>query len=69
MSIFNGNDYKRGHRDGAKDAMNNKNKNYNRSGLSMKFAIYGNQALKTYTQGYDEGYRQGSKYKNCKKQK
>ena len=36
MSIFNSNDYNRGHRDGTKDAMNNKDKNYVRSGMSMK---------------------------------
>ena len=67
MSIFNSNDYNRGHRDGTKDAMNNKDKNYVRSGMSMKFAIHGKKALETYCSGYDEGYRQGCKYREKKK--
>lgn len=59
MSWFNSNDYKRGYEDGLYDAKNNRDKNYNRSGLSMKFAIHGQKALESYCQGYDEGYRIG----------
>ena len=64
MSWFNSNDYQRGHKDGSRDAKNGKDKNYNSSGRSMKFAIYGQKALDTYCKGYDEGYRKGCNRKN-----
>ena len=64
MSIFNPNDYQRGHRDGSQDAKNGKDKNYVKGGMSMKYAIYGKKAFDTYRDGYNEGYRQGCKRKN-----
>lgn len=64
MSWLNSNDYKRGYEDGFNDAKNNKDKNYNRSGMSLKFVIHGPEAIKSYCEGYDEGYRIGCRKKN-----
>lgn len=56
---MNNDDYRRGYRDGYQDAVNGKDRNYTRSGLSAKFAVYGNSALDSYIEGYNEGYRIG----------
>ena len=64
MTWLNSNDYDRGYNDGYNDAMSNRAKNYNRSGLSMKFAIHGQHSLETYCEGYDEGYCIGCRDKN-----
>ena len=59
MSIFNSNDYKRGYNNGYQDGFKNKEKNYFKSGLSIKFAIYGDHAIDSYNQGYNAGYEKG----------
>ncbi len=68
MSIFTGNDYKRGFERGHKDALDGKDKwdfkSSLASGLSWKFAIHGTIALDTFNKGYNEGYKQGLIEKN-----
>lgn len=64
MSIFNSNDYNRGYQDGYNDAMNYKDKSYNKAGMSLKFAFQGKNALNSYCSGYDEGYRKGCEKRN-----
>ena len=59
MSIFNSNDYKRGYEDGYTAGFGGKDKDFIRSGMSMKFAIYGGKAIDSYNQGYNEGYKKG----------
>lgn len=59
MGIMNSNDYQRGYRDGYHDAKAGCDKNYSKSGMSAKYWLYGSNALKTYCEGYDEGYRIG----------
>jgi hypothetical protein len=59
-SLFNSNDYKRGFNIGYDDGFNKKNKQFYKSGLSLKFAIHGSTAIDTYNQGYNEGYEKGS---------
>jgi len=59
MSIFNSNDYARGHADGFAAGQAGKDKDYGRMGLSAKFVLYGPKALNTYTQGYNAGYYLG----------
>ena len=61
--ILNSNDYKRGFDDGKADAMAEKDKNYNRSGMSLKFAIHGSPAIDTYNKGYNAGYETAIKSK------
>ncbi len=68
MSIFTGNDYKRGFERGRKDALENKEKwdfkSSLASGLSWKFALHGSIAIDTFTEGYNKGYEEGLKEKN-----
>lgn len=59
--MLNSNDYKRGYDDGYSDGKNGRDKNYNRSGMSAKFAVFGSSALDSYMEGYNEGYRDGCK--------
>lgn len=67
MSIFTGNDYKRGFERGRKDAINGKDKwdfkSSLSSGFSLKFAIHGSIAIDTFTEGYNKGYEEGLKEK------
>ena len=59
MSIFNSNDYKRGYDDGYSAGFSGKDKDFTRSGMSMKFFIHGGKAIDTYNQGYHDGYKKG----------
>ena len=59
MSIFNSNDYKRGYDDGYSVGFSGKDKDFTRSGMSMKFVIHGGKAIDTYNQGYHDGYKKG----------
>ena len=61
--ILNSNDYKRGFEDGKTAAMAGKDKNYIRSGMSLKFAIHGSHAIDTYNKGYNDGYETAMKVK------
>ena len=61
--ILNSNDYQRGFNDGKADAMAGKDKNFTRSGLSLKFAIHGSPAIDTYNRGCYAGYETGLKSK------
>lgn len=61
MSILNSNDYKRGFIQGKLDAQNGKDKSYIKSGVSLKFAIHGENAINTYIEGYNAGYLEGLK--------
>lgn len=63
-SLTNGNDYKRGWEEGRKAALEGKDKDYSRMGLSWKFVFHGNTALDSYTDGYDKGYEAGINEKN-----
>lgn len=56
--LFNSNDYQRGFADGKKDAELKNDKNYIRSGMSLKFAVHGSHAIDTYNKGYNDGYEQ-----------
>lgn len=58
MDVLNSNDYRRGFADGQKDAEAQKDPNYIRMGLSLKFAIHGSPALDSYARGYNDGYRE-----------
>ena len=66
MGFLNSNDYDRGYLNGYRDAMAGKGKSYVSSGFSLKFALHGNTSLKSYNNGYDEGYRIGMRDK-CRK--
>jgi len=66
MSIFNSNDYKRGYEDGYTAGFGGKDKDFIRSGMSMKFAIYGGKAIDSYNQGYNEGYKKGIEDRHSK---
>ena len=59
-NILNSNDYKRGFENGYNDGYNNQDKQYFKSGLSIKFVIHGSAAIDTYNQGYNVGYEKGS---------
>ena len=61
--ILNSNDYKRGFDDGKAAAMAGKDKNFIRSGLSLKFAIHGSPAIDSYNKGYHDGYETAMKAK------
>ena len=61
--ILNSNDYKRGFADGKNDAKLKNDKNYIRSGMSLKFAIHGSHAIDTYNKGYNDGYETAMKAK------
>lgn len=63
-SVTNGNDYKRGWEEGRQDALNGKDKDYRRMGMSWKFVMHGNTALDSYTDGYNKGYESGINEKN-----
>lgn len=56
---MNNDDYKRGYTDGYNDAVSGKSRNYSRSGLSIKYALFGSSAIDSYNEGYSEGYRIG----------
>jgi hypothetical protein len=58
-NILNSNDYKRGYNDGYNDGFNDKDKNFIKSGMSLKFAVWGSVAIDTYNQGYHAGYEKG----------
>ena len=58
MDVLNSNDYRRGFADGQKDAEANKDPNYIRMGLSLKYVIHGSPALESYARGYNDGYRE-----------
>lgn len=58
-SLTNSNDYKRGWEEGRQDALDGKDKNYSRMGMSWKFVFHGNSALERYAEGYDKGYEAG----------
>ena len=64
MGIFNSNDYRRGHKNGSRDAKKGKDMTFNGAGKSAKFWIHGKKALDTYCDGYKEGYRTASNRKN-----
>jgi hypothetical protein len=66
MGIFNSNDYKRGYEDGYTAGFGGKDKDFTRSGISMKFAIYGGKAIDSYNQGYNEGYKKGIEDRHSK---
>jgi hypothetical protein len=59
--LFNSNDYQRGFNDGKSDALAGNDKNYTRSGISLKFAVLGSHAIDTYNQGYNDGYETAMK--------
>jgi hypothetical protein len=61
--ITNNNDYQRGFNEGKADAIAGKDKNFTRSGLSLKFAIHGSRAIDTYNKGYHSGYETALKSK------
>lgn len=67
LDLLNSNDYKRGYDDGYSSGSLGRNKNYVKSGKSLKFFIHGNNALNTYIEGYNEGYRKGCEDRNSKK--
>lgn len=56
--LFNSNDYQRGFIDGKKAAELKNDKNFIRSGMSLKFAVHGSHAIDTYNKGYNDGYEQ-----------
>ena len=66
MSIFNSNDYKRGYDDGYSAGFDGKDKDFTRSGVSTKFAVYGSKAIDTYNQGYTDGYKKGIEDRHSK---
>lgn len=66
MSIFNSNDYKRGYEEGYAAGLEMKDKSYIRMGMTLKFAIHGQNALETYTKGYNDGYRKGVEDRHSK---
>lgn len=66
MSIFNSNDYKRGYDDGYSAGFDGKDKDFTRSGMSIKFAVYGSKAIDTYNQGYTDGYKKGIEDRHSK---
>ena len=57
--ITNGNDYMRGWKEGHQAALDGKDKDYNRMGLSWKFVFHGDFAVSEYTKGYNNGYEAG----------
>ena len=57
--MINSNDYKRGYQDGYNDALTGVDRDYRRSGASLKFAVFGSSAIDSYNEGYNEGYRIG----------
>ena len=66
MSIFNSNDYKRGYDDGYSAGFAGKDKDFTRSGMSIKFAVHGGKAIDTYNQGYHDGYKKGIEDRHSK---
>lgn len=63
-SITNGDDFKRGWEEGRQAALEGKNRDYSRMGLSWKFVFHGSTALDSYTDGYNNGYEVGINEKN-----
>ena len=55
----NSDDYNRGYRDGYADAAAGRDRDFSRSGASLKFALFGSGAIDSYNEGYKEGYRIG----------
>lgn len=66
MSLFNSNDYKRGYDDGYSAGFAGKDKDFTRSGMSMKFAVHGGKSIDTYNQGYNDGYKKGIEDRHSK---
>lgn len=66
MSIFNSNDYKRGYDDGYSAGFADRDKDFTRSGMSMKFAVHGGKSIDTYNQGYNDGYKKGIEDRHSK---
>lgn len=63
-NITNGNDYKRGWEEGRQAALEGKDKDFIRMGISWKFVFHGNVALDSYIDGYNKGYESGINEKN-----
>jgi hypothetical protein len=61
--LFNSNDYQRGFNEGKAAALASEDKNYIRSGISLKFAVHGSHAIDTYNKGYNDGYETAMKAK------
>ena len=66
MSLLNSNDYDRGYNDGYAAGFAGQEKNFIRSGMSLKFAVWGPDALNSYTEGYNKGYGDGCYDRNSK---
>ena len=62
--ITNGDDFQRGWNEGHKAALDGKDRDYSRMGMSWKFVFHGNSALDSYTEGYKKGYEAGINEKN-----
>jgi hypothetical protein len=68
IDLLNSNDYNRGYDDGYKDGFRGKAKNFTKSGMSLKYALWNSFAIDTYNQGYNDGYQKGCADKNSKPQ-
>ena len=61
---MNSNDYKRGYNEGLKAATEGKDKSFANSGNSWKFFLLGENAIKSYNEGYNAGYLDGLRKKS-----
>lgn len=62
--VLNSNDQQRGYEEGKQMAIDGKDKSYVGMGMSWKYWLHGNNALNSYTEGYDLGYLDGLREKN-----
>ena len=62
--MFNSDDSNRGYEEGFQAGLEGKNKNFNNSGKSWKFAFLGENAINSYNEAYNKGYDDGQRKQN-----